>query len=336
MIKDFVFKLVCIPLIGSTTPVVSSVILYNQLSVRQIIFSNLFFIVASFFSWQGTVAIISRLRTAKVIRHTNLPKLLALCLAAGLYAAGIAAVFTAVWQKVFLRRFDENTLLNYCFFNAGIMMFIALVYEVLFLKKEVELDTKIVDQLDAERQNAELNMLKNELDPHFIFNSLTSLAHLITTDTDKAQLFTQKLAQAYKYLLINKDRELITLAEELRFIDNYFFLLRIRHDNKLKLEVDVDERRNTRIMILPCSLQLLIENAIKHNMFTEENPLVIKISLNEKYLYVTNNVQLKPYLVESTNIGLKNLSTRYRLTCHKDIIVSNAPENFIVKLPVIQ
>jgi LytS/YehU family sensor histidine kinase len=178
-----------------------------------------------------------------------------------------------------------------------------------------------------------MNVLKNELDPHFILNSLTALSHLITNDTDKAQLFTQKLAQAYKYLLINKDRDLISLEEELRFIDNYFFLLQIRHDDKLKLQVNIDKDR--RMMILPCALQILIENAIKHNLFTEEHPLIINISLNGAFLNVANNVRSKPYQVDSTNIGLKNLSTRYKLTCNRDIIVYNAKEKFIVKLPII-
>ncbi|HVG40018.1 MAG TPA: histidine kinase, partial [Chitinophagaceae bacterium] len=201
---------------------------------------------------------------------------------------------------------------------------------------EVELDTKIVDQLDQERQHAEMNVLKNELDPHFIFNSLTALAHLVNDNTDKAKLFIQKLAQAYKYLLMNKDREIISLNEELQFLDNYFFLLQIRHDHKLKLEVDIDESRNNRVMILPCALQILIENAIKHNQFTEAEPLVINISLNGVFLNVSNNVRSKPYMVESTNIGLKNLSTRYKLTCNKDIVINRLKERFIVKLPIIQ
>src|SRR5688500_4237115 len=124
---------------------------------------------------------------------------------------------------------------------------------------------KIVDQLDKERQNAELNSLKGELDPHFVFNALTTLSHLISVDTDKAQLFTQKLAQVYKYLLINKDRELISLNDEIKFIDDYFFLLNIRYDNRLRLSFHMANQYVEKIMILPCSLQLLIENAIKHN-----------------------------------------------------------------------
>jgi len=209
-----------------------------------------------------------------------------------------------------------------------------LVYEILFLSKERELDTKIVDQLDKERTQAELTILKNELDPHFIFNSLNTLSHLITTNPGKAHLFNNRLASVYKYFLINKERELISLQDELEFIHNYMFLLQIRHDDKLSLQTDLKENAD-KIMILPCALQVLVENAIKHNEFTEEKPLLIKISLNGEYLKVSNNTKPKLNSVNSTGIGLKNLSARYRLICHKDIFVEITNNDFVVKLPLI-
>jgi LytS/YehU family sensor histidine kinase len=209
------------------------------------------------------------------------------------------------------------------------------MYEVLFLSKERELDIKIVDQLHKERVYAELNSLKNELDPHFVFNALTTLSHLISVDMEKAQLFTQKLAQVYKYLLINKDREIISLNEEIKFIDDYFFLLNIRYDNKLRISFSLGNYAD-KIMIVPCALQLLVENAIKHNRFTEKEPLFINVSLNGEYLKVENSTRSKQYSPESTRIGLINLSNRYRFTYNKDIVISREGEKFIVKLPLIK
>lgn len=211
-----------------------------------------------------------------------------------------------------------------------------MVYEILFLKKEQELDSKIVAQLDYERQNAELHALQNELDPHFVFNSLNTLAPLIATDTEKAQVFTTKLAQVYKYLLLNKERELITLGEELRFIEDFFFLLQIRHEQKLKLRINLNGEALHKIMILPFALQVLVENAIKHNQFSEQKPLLISISANNQFIQVCNTVSAKAYGVESTHIGLKNLSARYKLTCNRDIILNETKECFIVKLPFIK
>ena len=205
-----------------------------------------------------------------------------------------------------------------------------------FLIKERELDTKIVVQLDRERSQAELQALQNEMDPHFIFNSLNTLNHLIINDPQKAYTYNNKLAQVYKYFLINKNRELISLRNELEFIDDYFFLLQLRHDDKLQLETQLENDLDGTMMIPPCSLQILIENAIKHNEFSAENPLLIAIVMNGKYLKVINKIRPKPYAINSTHIGLKNLSSRYKLLCNKDILIESSKDTFTVKLPVIR
>jgi LytS/YehU family sensor histidine kinase len=180
-----------------------------------------------------------------------------------------------------------------------------------------------------------MTALKNELDPHFIFNSLTTLSYLILNDAQKAHRFNERLAKVFKYFLINKDRELISLEDELEFIDSYFFLLQIRHDDKLQLQTDLFDKGGSTIMVLPCALQILVENAIKHNEFTDEDPLKIKIEMNGEFLKVINNVRPKPYLLSSTRIGLRNLSSRYKLVCNKDIIIENTDYSFTVKLPLI-
>jgi two-component system LytT family sensor kinase len=209
-----------------------------------------------------------------------------------------------------------------------------LVYEILFLTKEREIDTKIVTQLDRERSQAELQALTNEMDPHFIFNSLNTLNHLIVNEPEQAYLFNNRLAQVYKYFLLNKTRELISLKEELEFIESYFYLLQIRHDNKLLLTKELNEKSGV-VMIPPCSLQILVENAIKHNEFTADKPLKIKISLNDHYLKVSNPIKPKPYAVNSTGIGLKNLRSRYKILFNQDITIESSRENFVVKLPLI-
>ena len=135
--------------------------------------------------------------------------------------------------------------------------------------------------------------------------------------------------------MINKNNELISLRDELEFIDSYFFLLQIRHDDKLNLLTELNGNNERVIMIPPFALQTLVENAIKHNEFNHEHPLHIKIAMNHEYLKVSNNVKPKPYLVNSTGIGLKNLSSRYRILCNKDIIIENTGRDFTVKLPLI-
>jgi sensor histidine kinase YesM len=110
----------------------------------------------------------------------------------------------------------------------------------------------------------------------------------------------------------------------------------MRHDNKLQLDTQLNNDLDGTIMIPPCSLQILIENAIKHNEFSNDNPLLIAIVMNEKYLKVINNMRPKPFAINSTYIGLKNLSSRYKLLCNKDIVIESEKETFTVKLPVIR
>ncbi|HEY2721170.1 MAG TPA: histidine kinase [Chitinophagaceae bacterium] len=240
------------------------------------------------------------------------------------------------WFYVSKNAFNWNALLKFDLVCALAIILFTLVYEILFLNKERELDSKIVRQLDRERSQAELEALRNELDPHFIFNSLNTLNHLILNNPQQAYSFNNKLAQVYKYFLVNKHNELISLSDELEFIDNYFFLLQIRHDEKLSLQTELNSHDERVIMIPPLALQLLVENAIKHNEFNHDNPLGIKIVMNNQYLKVSNNMKPKPYRVDSTGIGLKNLSSRYRLLCNKDIVIENTDKEFIVKLPLIK
>lgn len=257
-----------------------------------------------------------------------------LCLSAGLYGFSVCFAAAVLWQQMFIGLVQTQPAFYTSLLSVCIVLFITLMYEVLFLSKERELDIKIVEQLDKERVDAELNSLKSELDPHFIFNSLTTLSHLISHDTAKAQMFTYKLGQVYKYLLINKDRELISLSDEIKFIEDYFFLLRIRYDDRILMRLDVGSPE--KVMIVPCSLQTLVENAIKHNQFTEKEPLQVHISLNGEYLKVENNARQKNYSVASTKIGLANLANRYRLIYNKHIVIENQDTKFIVKLPLIK
>ena len=336
MIKDTLFKTLSIPILGVLIPLLSKLIRYPRLEWSEIIASNVFFIATSYIIWQGSVKIISRLRRLSLVKRRFFSKLTLLCVSTAAYAFIISSVSGLIWQQIVLSAIETRPVFICGVISAAIVIFLTLMYEALFLSKERELDTKIVDQLDRERMNAELNSLKGELDPHFVFNSLSTLSHLISVDTDKAQLFTQKLAQVYKYLLINKDQELISLNDEIKFIGDYCFLLNIRYDGGLNLSFNMDKHYVEKIMVIPCSLQLLIENAIKHNQFNDENPLRINVSLNGEYLKVENNIHAKQYASESTRIGLANLSNRYRLVFSKDIIINKEEDKFIVKLPLIK
>lgn len=337
MIRDRYLRILFIPLLGILIPAVSGIITYARYSVGKIIGANVYFIATSLCIWMGSNWIHSKLRAHFKVGSNPFPKIASLCAISLLYGVSLGCISTMIWFYISPEEFNWDALFKFSVFCALAIVVFTLIYEILFLNKERELDSKIVDQLDRERSQAELEALRNELDPHFIFNSLNTLNHLIMNNAHQAYLFNNKLAQVYKYFLINKHNELISLDDELEFIDSYFFLLKIRHDDKLNLKTELKNNGNGNVIMLPpFALQLLLENAIKHNDFNHENPLYIRIIMNNEYLKVSNNVKPKPYLVSSTGIGLRNLSARYRILCNKDIIIENTDKDFTVKLPLIK
>lgn len=175
--------------------------------------------------------------------------------------------------------------------------------------------------------------LKSQVNPHFLFNSLNTLSSLVNTQTDTAGHFIIKLSSIYRYILDNGSKVKVPLNDELQFIRDYFFLHQIRNEGKIFLSIDIENDIN--YDILPVSLQLLIENAIKHNMATFDKPLKIGIYTEGQHVVVKNNVQKMATQVVSTKIGLKNLNERVRLITGNEIIIEETANEFLVKVPLL-
>jgi two-component system, LytTR family, sensor kinase len=335
MIRDRYLKTIFIPLLGILIPAISGLVDYSRDSRSAIIASDLFFIGVSYCVWMGALRIHMKMRNSLSIEKGPFTRIIALCSTSTIYGMVICFLFVRAWFIISKKAYNqEQTLVSVLCCGLAVIFF-SLVYEILFLSKERELDSKIVRQLDREKSEAELEVLNNELDPHFMFNSLNTLNHLIMNDSNKAYQFNNKLAQVYKYFLVNKSNSLISLSDELEFIENYFFLYQIRHEEKIELHIKLPELDSV-FLIPPFALQIVFENAMKHNQFSEADPLKIRIDKNGLYLNITNNIHLKPYSVPHTGIGLRNLSSRYKLLCDKDISVEKNSRQFSVRLPLIK
>ena len=192
---------------------------------------------------------------------------------------------------------------------------------------------KRAQKLKEEKLVFQYETLKSQVNPHFLFNSLNSLSSLVSNDPDMAEKFVQKLSSIYRYILENKEEELVPLLTELKFVNNYFYLQKIRDEEKIELKIEIGETKN--VQVLPVSLQLLVENALKHNSATRKQPLKIVIHFEGiDKLVVRNNLQKKTQLASSSKIGLKNLNERSRLILNHEIEVLETDDEFIVKLPV--
>lgn len=329
-------RLLFIPLLGIGISYLSGLITYEKYSPLENAAATFYFIGTSFLIWRGCQWIHVKLRRLYTINQKPFSKLLSISVITALYGSAIMTILALLWMRFSRETFSWFNINKAVLASSLAVIVFTLVYEILYLSKEREIDNKIVDQLDQELTQAEMLALRNELDPHFIFNSLNTLIQLIAQDCDKAIMFTRKLAEVYKYFLINKNKELVSMAEELEFIRNYHFLLQIRHDDKVKLMVDMDESKLNGLLIIPCALQILVENAIKHNQFTSKQPLHIHLKREPDFLVVKNNVMTRTSPAESTRIGLRNLNSQYQLAVKKQIITNVSAHQFIVKIPIIQ
>lgn len=192
------------------------------------------------------------------------------------------------------------------------------------------------EEFQKETIQAELATLKNHLDPHFLFNNLNVLSSLITINPDLSQTYLEKFADVYRAILKSSQSELITLNDELKFIASYLYLLDIRFDHMIRTYIDID-RQDQQKYLPPLTLQMLVENAIKHNLVTEQKPLTIHISSQNGYIAVKNNLQPKKIASKSqSNTGIENIKKRYAYFTTKNVQVFQKPEHFIIKIPLIE
>lgn len=214
----------------------------------------------------------------------------------------------------------------------GMVIFIRYLYGNLLEKKAIAFENEILKtaQLQARHET-----LKQQVSPHFLFNSLNTLGSLIKQNTADAISFTRELSSVYRYMLVHQDKAMVPLKDELGFLKSYFYLLDIRFAGAIRSSISVDVSC-LESLVPPNTLQLLIENAVKHNAFSAKKPLCISITNYGSYLKVTNNVHAKPPDNTSSGIGLGNIQARYQLAAGgKKIVIEKTEDQFQVLLPII-
>lgn len=209
------------------------------------------------------------------------------------------------------------------------------IYESVYFMNELKKSVEEKEQLKRETLNAQLNALKTQVNPHFLFNNLNTLVAVIPEDPQLAMDFVQQMSKVYRHILDVKDDKTITLEEELDVLEAYGFLLQTRFGKNLVIEINVPPEKMKQ-KIVPLSLQLLMENAIKHNIVSSEKPLKISVFAENGHLLMSNNLQIKKQWNESTGIGLNNIRNRYKLLSDKEVKVVSCEENFTVSIPLLE
>lgn len=208
-------------------------------------------------------------------------------------------------------------------------------YEFFYHSAQLRFTKKKNEKLEQEKLKAELHQLKGIVNPHFLFNNLNSLSSLMSEDVQQAQDFLDELTKVFRYLLRNHENDLTTLKEELQFIHSYYHLLQTRYGSTINMSVNIDEKHQD-MLIPPLTLQLLVENAVKHNQLSKTSPLTIELlSADNNKLVVKNNIQPKKVLIESTGIGLQNIKSRYRMLNKPGIEIQKSETSFSVIIRLI-
>jgi hypothetical protein len=229
------------------------------------------------------------------------------------------------WNPEMMRQFIW--LLTTLFVSFWIYKFILSI-----IKKQ---ESKVKEQkIIAGTASAKFETLKNQIDPHFLFNSLNVLSSLIEENPENAQRFTTSLSKVYRYVLEQKDKDLVSIEEELAFAKTYMNLLQMRFENSLTYEV-LAKNVDSEAKVVPLSLQLLLENAVKHNIISEQKPLHIKIYIENDALVIQNNFQKKAVLQDGQGVGIQNIISRYNIITDRKVSIEQNEHTFTVKLPIL-
>jgi len=244
-------------------------------------------------------------------------------------------MLTAVFygDKTFEEFIVNESYRNYTF---GLWITLSIVitfHAIYFFKKNQEKKVK-ESQIVAQTQTAKFDALKNQLDPHFLFNSLNVLTSLIEENPENAQKFTTSLSKVYRYVLEQKNKDLVSVDEELKFAKTYMSLLKMRFEDSIVFDIP-EQASNPDSKVVPLSLQLLLENAVKHNMVTESKPLHIKIYEFNGNLVVENNLQPKQIVKKSSGVGLSNIMERYQLLTDRKVNINHQASRFAVAIPML-
>ncbi|WP_457426232.1 sensor histidine kinase [Roseateles sp. P5_E7] len=289
------------------------------------------FIVLAAAIWGGNRWLLFKQREHFDWFQRPLRKLLMLVVANVLYTAPITVLGLLAWYFVAGLPVDRSTLQIVTLTNVICVLFVTHGYETLFLIRERESDLIRVERLQRLRAQAELGALKAQVDPHFLFNSLNTLGHLIQSEPARGREFCDALAEVYRYVLDSRQRDLVPLAEELAFLRRYHRLLELRFGAAMPLELDV-EADGWRIV--PMALQTLLENAVKHNQASASEPLPVRLSLAEATVTVSNDIRPRRTALPSAGVGLANLDERCRLLTGRALVVREADGRFEVTVPL--
>ncbi|CCH53720.1 signal transduction histidine kinase, LytS [Fibrisoma limi BUZ 3] len=331
-LNDQMLRLVGIPLFGFLVPALLHADEFRELNPT--IWMHLFVgFCTTLLVWEGNRWIMIYMRRAFPNYNQTTRRLLG----EGALALVYTFVATYLLDEVVCKALFGKQIDPFTGFRTSLVptVVVYLVYEAVYFFEAWKANVRKTEALARESVQSQLEVLKNQLDPHFLFNSLNTLAALIDDENVNAQQYLERLSDVYRYVLVSRSKNTVPLEEEIGFLDAYIYLNKIRFRDNLQVEKILSPNAY-RQYVTPLSLQMLIENAIKHNVVSKENPLKIRIQQEgDQYLIVENNIQEKTILEKSTRVGLQNIINRYSLLTDRQVEVIRSGGLFTVKIPLL-
>ncbi|MEO5881976.1 MAG: sensor histidine kinase [Caldimonas sp.] len=324
-----------IPAFGLSIPVLSG--LYGRLTPAEPAFwvGGVAFVVLAAAIWIGNRWLLLQQR-----RHLDwfaqpARKLMMLVAANVLYTAPLTIAWISAWYLLRGLPVDVGALQVVTLTNVICVIFVTHAYETVFLIRERESDMMRVERLERTRVEGELAALTSQLDPHFLFNSLNTLGHVIAHDPVRARDFCDRLAEVYRYVLASRGRQLVSLQEELDFVGNYYALLALRFGPAIALVVEPAGAADAGSRIPPLALQTLLENAVKHNRFDPAFPLGMRLSRLGGAVRFAHERRPRSSTWPGAGVGLANLDERCRLLTGRGLDIERAGGEFAVTVPLV-
>ncbi len=335
-VNDKLIRIIGVQFFGIVIPNATGLISNSDRSITYLLATYAFFIAMTFLIWEGNRFLLFKLQKRFDWFIHPLQKTVVLLAMNVFYTAPLVIGMLLLWFYGSGNETDWQAIQTTVIVCVIAVVFITHVYETVFLIKQRQEDLVKGEQLERARAEAELEALKNQIDPHFMFNSLNSLSYLIDQSQEQAKLFTESLAEVYRYILSNKDQELVILEDELAFLQKYIELLKLRFGDALQVVFELKEEDKNQYLIPPISIFIALENVVKHNELSKANPLVVDVQLKEEGLSVRNRIVAKKSLYHSTKIGLNNLKERFKITIGKEVIIDNSGAYFELILPLLK
>ncbi|MCB1050180.1 MAG: sensor histidine kinase [Acidobacteria bacterium] len=331
-LDDFWIRLLCIPLFGLAIPRLTG--LFGAVQPNQISYwwGSLHFLFVSFAIWHGNRFLLFQQR-----RHFNwfnfpIRKVMMLLFANIFYTAPLTIFLLWLWYPLSGQAVDWPAIRVATLACVICVVFITHVYETVFLINEREGDQLSLEKWRRTATESELEALKSQIAPHFLFNSLNTLSQLVDQSPQDAKQFIHHLSQMYRYILVQKDRLLVPLDDEWAFCQHYLALLKTRFGDAIEIHSALTQ--TDKYLIPPMAIQVLLENAFKHNRMGQQEPLPVHVMCSENWLWVENANRPKAIASPSSGTGLKNLSERVQLTLDQPLRIEAGEQVFRVGIPL--